>query len=103
MRDEIYKQIEEERNRQDEKWGQQNHDITLLPAKYAEAMANDLRSHCEEAFAAGEGSWLDILNEELYESMEQAAKKDVDKCRVELIQTAAVLVAMIECLERNGL
>lgn len=98
----ILDEIREERKRQDDKWGEQNHPITLLPAKDAESVANDLREKCDEAFKAGEGSWEDILLEEVYEALEQSAKGNYLETREELIQVAAVVVAMIECLDRNG-
>lgn len=97
----ILEEIKAERVRQDAKWGEQNHPITLLPAMYAESVANDLRQKCDEAFECGEGSWEDILLEEVYEALEQAAKGNIEKTREELIQVAAVVVAMIECVDRN--
>lgn len=77
--DEIYS----ERVRQDEKWGQQDH----APAE-----------------------WLMILGEEVGEVNKAAletffkykdADNDYSKYREELIQVAAVAVAMIECLDRK--
>lgn len=72
--------IIQERERQDEKWGEQNHD--------------DYR-------------WLAILVEEVGE-LSQCALHDefgghaAGKLRQELIQVAAVAVSWLECLNRRG-
>ncbi|MBS2100688.1 MazG-like family protein [Carboxylicivirga linearis] len=80
----IFNEIVEERKRQDEKWGEQNH----KPVE-----------------------WCAILGEEVGEVNKAALEahfkmyyKDNEKLanyREELIQVAAVAVAMIESLERN--
>jgi len=75
----IFHQIHAERARQDMVWGEQNHDDT---------------------------TWLTILTEEVGE-VAQAALHDrfggqaAGTLRQELIQTAAVIVAWLECLERK--
>lgn len=99
----ILEEIKEERARQDAKWGEQNHPFTGLSAEYASDLANLAREQCEQDFYSGEGTWQGILEEEVYEAIEQAAHKNAEELRVELIQVAAVVVAMIECLDRNGL
>ncbi len=63
-----------ERARQDEKWGEQNHDIY---------------------------KWLAILGEEVGEANKAALENDYSELMKELIQIGAVTVAMIESLERN--
>lgn len=70
-----------ERNRQDEKWGVQNHDPFL---------------------------WLGILMEEVGEVARDLIEMDAfnrpeqfEKYRSELIQVAAVAVAAVECLDRG--
>lgn len=75
----VLEEIAKERNRQDEKWGEQNHS----PADY-----------------------LTILGEEVGEANKAAleakfAGKPWDDYRKELVQVAAVAVAMIECFDRN--
>ena len=84
--------VQAERRRQDDKWGPQNHDQMI---------------------------WLGILAEEFGEAAKEINElhfrrckaKDCDggclngttsKVRSELIQVAAVAVAMIESLDRNG-
>jgi len=63
-----------ERNKQDIKWGEQNHNIY---------------------------KWLAILGEEVGEVNKAALENKYDEVFDELIQIAAVSVAMIESLERN--
>ena len=63
-----------ERERQDEKWGEQNHD---------------------------EFKWLAILGEEVGEVNKAALESKPDEYRAELIQVAAVAMAMIECHDRQ--
>ena len=67
-------EVEEERVRQDAKWGQQNH---------------------------GPGNWFLILMEEVGEAGTSAQERDWKNYRTELVQATAVLVAMIECLDRH--
>jgi len=73
-KDKIVKFIMAERARQDEKWGEQNHDIY---------------------------KWLAILGEEVGEANKAALENDYSELMQELIQIGAVAVAMIESLERN--
>jgi len=73
-KDKIVKFIMAERVRQDEKWGEQNHDVY---------------------------KWLAILGEEVGEANKAALDNDYSELMQELIQIGAVTVAMIESLERN--
>ena len=70
----ILQLILEERQKQDEKWGEQNHNIY---------------------------KWLAILGEEVGEVNKAALEKNYKDIIDELIQIGAVTVAMIESLERN--
>lgn len=76
----VYNEIQDERKRQDEKWGEQNHEPP---------------------------DWLMILGEEVGEVNKAALEthfgdiKDWSEYRKELIQVAAVAVSMIESLDRN--
>ncbi|RPG60768.1 MAG: hypothetical protein CBD51_000290 [Flavobacteriales bacterium TMED191] len=63
-----------ERSKQDSKWGEQNHDVF---------------------------KWLAILGEEVGEINKAALENKYDEIINELIQTGAVVIAMIESLERN--
>lgn len=80
LEEEGFKEIQDERERQDLKWGEQNHS----PADY-----------------------LTILMEEVGEASKAALEakfggKDLKLYRDELVQVAAVAVAMIECYDRNN-
>jgi NTP pyrophosphatase (non-canonical NTP hydrolase) len=78
----ILEEVQQERVKQDAKWGEQNH----LPIE-----------------------WCAILGEEVGEVNKEALenhfryndKRNYANYRDELIQVAAVAVAMIECLDRN--
>ena len=75
----VLHEIRDERFDQDKKWGEQNHS----PA-----------------------DWLMIIGEEIGEVNKAAleakfGKETLDNYRTELIQVAAVAVAMIECYDRN--
>lgn len=81
---EVLKDINEERERQDEEWGEQNHSPVI---------------------------WMPILMEEVGEAAQEAVKshfadegvygKHVDLYRQEMIQVAALAIAMIESLDRQ--
>jgi len=74
-KDKVLSEVHFERERQDNKWGVQNHDPYF---------------------------WYSILGEEFGEIGKALCEKDFKNYREELIQTAAVCVAMLECLDRNG-
>ncbi|MGV3526507.1 MAG: hypothetical protein ACO1RX_19975 [Candidatus Sericytochromatia bacterium] len=93
----VMRDITQERARQDEKWGAQNHpDGTGLPGDTERAeMA---RAVCQGKMAQGKRTWRDILDEEVREAF---AETDLDKLRAELVQVGAVAVAWAECLDRK--
>lgn len=97
----ILKEIYEERKKQDDKWGEQNHPITGESPWFARNQCNELREQCEARFMAGDGDWNDILQEEVWEALADAAEGNMKGCRKELIQVAAVVVAMIENIDRE--
>jgi NTP pyrophosphatase (non-canonical NTP hydrolase) len=74
LRENIFLEIHDERNRQDSLWGEQNHDPYY---------------------------WLTILVEEVGEVAKALCEKKPDEYRYELVHTAAVAVSMIECYERQ--
>ena len=95
-----------ERFRQDMRWGEQNHafisgatigEDESVRREYA-ARADSWRSFCNEKAKLGEPTWDAILLEEVYEAL---SEKDETKREEELIQVAAVAVAMVECSRRN--
>ena len=108
-RTEILNEIVAERLRQDNKWGEQNHPIARLaddPVLDVDAYrhtADGSREICDFEFANGRGDWGLILGEEVAEALAEGAAGNMEKCKAELIQVAAVAVAMIECIERGKL
>jgi malonyl CoA-acyl carrier protein transacylase len=92
-------EVERERLRQDELWGEQNWsdgEDAFRPA-YAEVaqMFQELNPY---RAADGTLTWSHILGEEVAEAV---AESDVVKLREELVQVAAVAVAWIECIDRR--
>lgn len=97
MTDRVLSEVRYERNKQDAKWGQQNHAHgTGRPDD--EWVADATRKLCDSAFADGRGSWRYILNEEVAEAY---AETSLDGLRTELVQVAAVAVAWIEAIDRE--
>jgi len=78
----VLREIANERFNQDMKWGEQNHTPTLWLSILGEEFGEVCKAVCE-AQLNGRGSegWAEY--------------------RAELIQTAAVCVAMVECFDRN--
>lgn len=107
----IFNDIEEERERQDKKFGEQNWpdlDPVLVetrrgPSRHADDLEipTAIRAKQLVGFAAArkELCWGKILVEEVAEAVEAAANKT--NLREELIQVAAVAVAWIEAIERR--
>ena len=83
----VFDEITKERERQNKKWGEQNHTpekyFVIIGEKYGEAA----KEVCEATFA---------LNE-------QHRIASLQRARKELVETAACCVAMIESLDRNEL
>jgi hypothetical protein len=106
--------VRAERERQDAKWGQQDHvdvDSVLMgreggctPQRMAEEYgiptATRAQSICDLRFKRGDGAWADILIEEVAEAIE-AAVIAPDGLRGELIQIAAVAAAWVEAIDRR--
>lgn len=93
----VLSQVYEERAAQEDKWGRQDHP-NGTSAVYGKT-ASYYRDLCDGKHHAGEGSYLDILLEEVYEA---AAEEDPLRLRVELIQVAAVAVAWVEKIDRDA-
>lgn len=86
----------QERLRQLDIWGEQNHpDGTSVANAEIADLAKD---SCERAFNEGRGTYLDILLEEV---MEASAEVDDDKLVAELIQVAAVAESWVEAIRRR--
>lgn len=85
-----------ERLRQLELWGEQNHPDGSSTNN--DGIATMAKVSCEQAFAEGRGTWLDILLEEV---MEASAEEDEDALVTELIQVAAVAESWADAIRRR--
>jgi hypothetical protein len=92
----VLSEVDRERQRQDEKWGEQNHPDGT--GSHFREDADDMRRVCEWEANHGELAWRHILREEVYEAL---AESDPAKLRAELIQVAAVAVNWIEAIDRR--
>lgn len=99
-RQSIFDEIVFERINQNAVWGEQNHksfpDRSIIPLVKEE----DVKSECEFSRENGDLNWGIILLEEVTEALN--CKGSDRQLREELIQAAAVIVAWLECLDRNS-
>lgn len=101
----VLREILAERQRQDQKWGEQNHpalggiDPDHMRRVYAEN-ADHYKGENDQRVDTGKLGWDGILLEEVYEAF---AEQDPRKIREEMIQVCAVACAVIESLDRNEL
>lgn len=114
-REDIYREIDTERGRQDAKWGEQNHPMVGKAARRGLTTPHDeaarlllpsagaAREFCNHQHRTEQGTYTSIAVEELAEFVEACVLhgEASDEAREELVQTAAVLVAMIECIDRK--
>lgn len=91
-------EVGNERDRQDDKWGEIRDfpDGTGSPDQVANA--NTSRVACDIAFKLGVGTWENIFTEEVDEAL---AESDPQRLRVELLQVAAVAVAWAQAIDRR--
>lgn len=75
----VLDQVGKERRRQNEKWGEQNHDPTL----YLTILGEQFGEACRAALELRVGKWPE------------------SRLRKELLEVAAVAVAAVECLDRR--
>lgn len=98
--------IRDERARQHERWGQQ--DLPNFgPGPYLVGSEDAVRRVLELRFAKGEGSYADILLEEVAEAYEHrdldhAREEGAAELRAELVQVGAVVVQWIEAIDRRA-
>lgn len=97
----VAEQVLDERRRQDEKWGEQNHPsfppFSTWPFRF-NRLALQLKEANDRFDKEGKLTWQDILLEEVYEAL---AETDPDYREAELIQVAAVAMAEVECIRRE--
>jgi len=98
----VLQEVQHERERQNAKWGIQNHrDGTCEGpggAKAARQIAESAKSICNQFAKVNQVTWTHILTEEM---MEAYAETDAVKLRTELIQVAAVATQWVECIDRR--
>lgn len=85
-----------EREAQDRMWGVQDFPDGTEPG--FTARAEEAKQECAAAWARGELTWRHILTEEFYEAL---AESDPRSLRNELVQTAAVALKWVQCLDRR--
>lgn len=90
--------VSDERNRQIEKFGEQDRENGT--GSFYRTDAADAKSICQSR-PSDENTWDEILLEEVYEALE-TEPQDVENLRKELIQVAAVCVAWVENLDRKA-
>ncbi len=107
----VYDEIQAERERQDAKWGEQNHPIVQYEgqgadeecfAHYALPTEEVAKRQCDSRNFMKTLSWPDIVTEEYCEAITKLASGDTVGGREELVQLAAVVHQWIECIDRNG-
>ena len=105
----VLAEVYQERQRQEKKWGKQNHPILptglvdfpeMICQSYGIPSENAAKKAVELGVKHGNLTYYDIFIEEVSEAA--ACGNNVKHLREELIQVAAVAVAMIESLDRNG-
>ena len=108
----VLAELLEERERQDTKWGEQNHP-DLNPGLAGEVPAAVrlfyglrptafLRDDVEADAESGTSNWLAIALEELGEAIDEAIAGDDTALRTELIQLAAVFIQWVQAIDRRS-
>lgn len=101
----IFSEVHKERLNQELKWGEQNHPDGTGPDLYvallglSERVRDSARDACDAEHKAGKGTWQSIAMEEFTEAL---AESDPVELRKELIQSIAVQVAWVECIDRRS-
>jgi hypothetical protein len=91
-------ELDAERDRQLQKWGDQHHPDGTGVTETQKQMADTARAVCQQVFAEGNGDWAHILMEEVREAF---AESDPKLLRAELVQCAAVIAAWISDIDRR--
>jgi len=108
----VLQEVAKERLRQLKKWGKQSHpdgtgswtyplDIGLqgnFNDYTALDLAKEFTDYTDDVFSGEEGTWRDILLEEVFEAL---AESDYDKLKTELVQVAAVAAAWVEDIDNR--
>lgn len=103
----VLEEVSEERARQDQKWGEQNHPngtgddrrlLGVIDLPTWGTICYNARQRADRLNATGRATYLDILLEEVAEALSES---DPDRLRAELIQIAAVAVQWVEAIDRR--
>jgi hypothetical protein len=111
----IFEEVSAERDRQDDRWGEQNHPMVgqaarrgfVVPQVEASRLllpsAGSAREFCDHEHRIGCGTYTSIAVEEIAEFVEACVLhgETSDEARKELVQATAVLVAMLETIDRR--
>lgn len=97
----IADEVVQERIRQDERWGEQNHADGTGPIRFAGAATYTEWANYYKKLNGERPKprWAYILLEEVYEAL---AEDDPAKLRAELIQVAAVATCWVEAIDRRA-
>lgn len=93
--DNVLNEIRKEIERQNFKWGEQNHN----PVEWIAILTEEVGEASKEAVDFHFHNPVDKAHTILPNTIEQ--KNRLQRYRTELIQVAAVAVQMIECVDRN--
>jgi hypothetical protein len=98
--DGIFEEISAERRRQDEKFGEQNYPMVQKNFNFdiQNCLLKKIRLENKINGERGKGCWFDILFEKMLEAF---VETEPEKQREEMVQVAAVAVAIIEYLDRR--
>lgn len=95
--DKILSDVAAERERQNTRWGRQQHpngtSVRFKP------LADSARNNCRTAAENGTNTWMHILRKEVWEALSET---DRVKLREALIQMLAVGVAWVEHLDESN-
>lgn len=94
----ILAEVQAERERQDAKWGEQNHPDGTGGIQ-SRMLRDEAQKTCQAAAERGTVTWLHIADEEHCEAL---AESDPVRLRAELVQAAAVYVAWIAAIDRRA-
>ena len=94
----ISREVLSERDRQDARFGEQNHPDGTGSASDGKR-ADAARALCDSSTKHGSLTWKEVLDEEVREAF---AESDPPRLREELIQVAAVAAAWAEAIDRRA-
>jgi hypothetical protein len=95
----IFAEIDLERKWQHEIWGEQNHRMLAFQTPtQCEIKSLHYKRLNKKQHGTNAENWFNILAEEMYEAF---AEKEPEKQRKELVQMTAVVVQIIEYLDRK--